>query len=170
MNPPPQPLNAVNVPNDASNSMPSVIQRLRRLPGMKNNPIAANADPASGHVEVCAVCCVPVTVCTVRLDEALADPGVTLAGAKLAVAPAGNPLIVNPTGLLNVPPLDATVTLNVVDPPGCTVCDEGEPVTPKSAGLRPVPERAIVCGDPSALSATDNVAVKLAADAGINVT
>ena len=34
----------------------------------------------------------------------------------------------------------------------------------------PVPVRLAICGDPVALSATDSVAEKLAADAGVNVT
>jgi hypothetical protein len=73
--------------------------------------------------------------------------------------------------LLNVPPLDVTVTLNAADPPGCTVWDAGvTPLTPKSAGATPLPERATVCGDPVALSATCSVALKLAADAGVKVT
>jgi len=37
-------------------------------------------------------------------------------------------------------------------------------------GATPVPVELAVCGDPVALSATDNVAAKLAADAGVKVT
>ena len=37
-------------------------------------------------------------------------------------------------------------------------------------GATPVPVKLAVCGDPDALSATDNVAAKPAADAGVNVT
>jgi hypothetical protein len=88
---------------------------------MKNNPIAAKADVASGHVELLAVCCVPVSVCTVSVEEPPADPGVTVEGEKLPVAPAGNPLKVNPTGLVNDPPFESTVTAKVVDAPGSTV-------------------------------------------------
>jgi hypothetical protein len=39
----------------------------------------------------------------------------------------------------------------------------------EAAGAVPVPVRVAVCGDPVALSATDNVAEKLVADAGVNV-
>ena len=39
-----------------------------------------------------------------------------------------------------------------------------------ATGAMPVPVRLAVCGDPVALSATDNVAEKLAAEAGVNVT
>jgi hypothetical protein len=60
--------------------------------------------------------------------------------------------------LLNVPPVESTVTAKVVDPPGATVCDAGVAFTPKSAGFRPLPVRATVCGEAAALSATDNVA------------
>jgi hypothetical protein len=37
-------------------------------------------------------------------------------------------------------------------------------------GAVPVPESDTVCGDPDALSATDNVAEKLTAEAGVKVT
>jgi hypothetical protein len=40
----------------------------------------------------------------------------------------------------------------------------------EATGAVPVPVRLAVCGDPEALSATDSVAEKLAADAGVNVT
>jgi hypothetical protein len=40
----------------------------------------------------------------------------------------------------------------------------------EATGAVPVPVRVEVCGDPLALSATESVAVKLAADAGVNVT
>ena len=40
----------------------------------------------------------------------------------------------------------------------------------EAAGAMPVPVKLEVCGDPVALSATDSVAEKLAADAGVNVT
>lgn len=170
LNPPLQPLSAVSVPSEASNSMASVIHRRRRLPGTKNNPTAARTGAASGHAELRAVCGVVVLVCTVRVEAPPSDPGVTLDGEKLPVAPAGSPLTVNATGFVNVPPTDVTVTENVVDPPGATDCDPGVALTVKSAGLIPLPERATVCGEPVALSANDSVAEKLAAEAGVNVT
>jgi hypothetical protein len=40
----------------------------------------------------------------------------------------------------------------------------------EATGAIPVPVRLAVCGDPEALSATDSVAAKPAADAGVNVT
>jgi hypothetical protein len=39
-----------------------------------------------------------------------------------------------------------------------------------ATGAIPVPLRFAVCGDPEALSATDSVAEKLAAEAGVKVT
>ena len=39
-----------------------------------------------------------------------------------------------------------------------------------TAGLVPVPVRVVVCGEPTALSATDKVAAKLVAEAGVKVT
>jgi hypothetical protein len=40
----------------------------------------------------------------------------------------------------------------------------------EAAGAVPVPVRDDVCGEPVALSATDNVAEKLTAEAGVKVT
>jgi hypothetical protein len=40
----------------------------------------------------------------------------------------------------------------------------------EAAGAVPVPVRVAVCGDPLALSATESVAVKLEAEAGVKVT
>ena len=46
--------------------------------------------------------------------------------------------------------------------------DSGE--LSKAAGAVPVPVRFAVCGAPEALSATDSVAEKVVAEAGVNVT
>jgi hypothetical protein len=40
----------------------------------------------------------------------------------------------------------------------------------EAAGAVPVPVNDTVCGEPEALSATDSVAEKLIAEAGVNVT
>jgi hypothetical protein len=40
----------------------------------------------------------------------------------------------------------------------------------EAAGAVPVPLKTAVCGDPNALSATESVAEKLAAEAGVKVT
>jgi hypothetical protein len=40
----------------------------------------------------------------------------------------------------------------------------------EATGAVPVPDRATVCGEPEALSATESVAEKLDAEAGVKVT
>jgi hypothetical protein len=106
--------------------------------------MAAMIGVAIGHTELCVACATVVSVCTVSVEEALCDPGMTLEGEKLPVAPVGSPSTVNPTALLNVPPLEVTTTLKDVDSPGKTVWAVGEPFTAKSAGDAPLPERATV--------------------------
>ena len=56
--------------------------------------------------------------------------------------------------------------------PGCTLCGAVGELTVKVGvtAAVPVPLSAVVCGEPDALSATESVAAKLAADAGVNVT
>jgi hypothetical protein len=68
--------------------------------------------------------------------------------------------------------VDATATVNVAVPPGEMVCDAGDTLTEKSGvgTAVPVPESVAVCGEPEALSATDSVALKVVAEAGVNVT
>ena len=84
------------------------IHLLCRLPGMKNNPSAANAGAASGHPTFAtAVCNVPVWIVSVEL--AGDPPGVKLVGWNVAVAPAGSPLAANATALLNDPFCGVTV-------------------------------------------------------------
>ena len=46
----------------------------------------------------------------------------------------------------------------------------GVSVAAGAAAAVPVPLSAVVCGEPDALSATESVAEKAAADAGVNVT
>jgi hypothetical protein len=60
----------------------------------------------------------------------------------------------------------------VASAPGCTVCGAVGELSVKvgATAAVPVPLRAVVCGEPEALSATDSVAVKLAAEAGVKVT
>jgi len=168
-NPPPHPVIAVTAPNDASSSTAMVIQRLRRLPGMKNRPSAASAGAASGHPTFnAAVCNVPVWIVSVEFAGEL--PGVTLAGWNVPVAPVGNPLTANVTALLNAPFCGVTVIVYIADPPAGIVCGPvGELMVNVGAG-DPVPFSVTVCGAPVALSATLSVAVRLAADAGVNVT
>ena len=49
-----------------------------------------------------------VGVATLRVELVPADPGVTLAGAKLAVAPEGRPVTLKLTALVKDPPCGAT--------------------------------------------------------------
>jgi hypothetical protein len=53
--------------------------------------------------------------------------------------------------------------------PGATVCDGVDELTVKLGAGLPVPFSVTVCGEPLALSATETVAVKLAAEAGVKV-
>jgi len=57
----------------------------------------------------------------------------------------------------------------VARPPGATVCVAGVATKAKSGGTVPVPVKALVCGEPAALSATDRVAVKLPVADGVKV-
>ena len=50
-----------------------------------------------------------LAVWTVKMEFAPAEPGVTLNGAKLAVAPVGKPLAVSVTALVKAPPCGATL-------------------------------------------------------------
>ena len=57
------------------------------------------------------------------------DP-LTEVGLNVPVAPVGNPLKVNPTEPVN-PPVAVTDGVNVVLPPGATLCEEGDDVRVK---------------------------------------
>jgi hypothetical protein len=50
------------------------------------------------------------------------------------------------------------------------VCGVVVELAVKVGAAVPVPLRPVVCGEPEALSATERVAEKVAADAGVNVT
>lgn len=91
-------------------------------------------------------------------------------GAKLAVAPAGNPATASVTALGKVPFVAETVIVNCAAAPGFTVCVFGEEVIEKLGAAIPVPLNATVCGEVLALSATERDAVKLAAETGVKVT
>ena len=68
-----------------------------------------------------------------------------------------------------VPVLDS-VAANAAEVVPVTVFGKDSDGVSEATGAMPVPVKLAVCGDPVALSATDNVAAKLAADAGVNVT
>jgi hypothetical protein len=91
-------------------------------------------------------------------------PGVMLAGAKLLVVPAGRPDTESAIALVKLPPTPIPTMVNwAIDPPAtANVC--GDPLSVKLLTEDvPVPLSVAVCGEPAALSATDSVAVKLAA-------
>lgn len=67
----------------------------------------------------------------VSVDWADAAPGVTLAGLKAQLAPAGRPEQPRVIGLLNAPPWAVTVAVNVADCPALTVMEPGEAPTEK---------------------------------------
>jgi hypothetical protein len=48
--------------------------------------------------------------------------------------------------------------------------DDGVSDAPGTSGAVPVPLTVTTCGDPEALSTTDNMAEKFAADAGVKLT
>lgn len=53
----------------------------------------------------------------------------------------------------------------------CEPLPEGKPeASVNEGGALPVPDKVTVCGEPAALSVTESVALKLAADAGVKVT
>jgi hypothetical protein len=68
-----------------------------------------------------------------------------------------------------VPVLDS-VAANAAEVVPVTVFGKATDGVREATGAMPVPVKLAVCGDPAALSATDSVAEKLAADAGVNVT
>lgn len=78
------------------------------MPGRKSRPSAARAGAASGHVRFLAVAVV-AAVWMVRVELAAALPGVTLDGAKVAVAPVGKPLAASETAPAKVPFCGVTV-------------------------------------------------------------
>jgi len=153
--------------------MPIVIQQRLRLPGRKKMPISASTGAASGHRRLfagSALAIAEVWMVSVELADVL--PGVTEAGEKLAVAPVGSPLTAKVTAFENVPFCGVTAMVYVAEPPGCTVCGAVGELRVKVGvtAAVPVPVSAVVCGEPDALSATESVAAKLVADAGVNVT
>jgi hypothetical protein len=67
-------------------------------------------------------------------------------------------------------PVFDSVAANAVEVVAVGVLGNGSDAVNDAAGAVPVPVRDEVCGDPVALSATDRVAVKLVAEAGVKVT
>jgi hypothetical protein len=163
--PPPHPLIAVSVARDANSSSVSVIQRRRRR-GMISRPTMASAGIPNRH---CFNAAVDNAVLMVSVDVAGELPGVTEAGVKDAVAPAGSPLAENVTVLENDPLTGVTEMVKLAVPPRVTVCEVLVELTVKLGAAVPVPLRVTVWGEPAALSATLRAAAKIAADDGVNV-
>ena len=75
-----------------------MIQRLRRLPGTKNSPMQPRTGTANGHaVPVMAAVVTGAAVWMVICEVAPVEPGVTVGGANVAVAPGGSPVAVRVT-------------------------------------------------------------------------
>jgi hypothetical protein len=111
-----------------------------------------------------------VWMVSVELADVL--PGVIDAGEKVGVAPVGSPMAASVTGLEKAPFCAATVMVYWALEPGWMVCGVVVELTVKVGVTAevPVPLSALVCGEPDALSATESVAEKVAADAGVKVT
>jgi len=67
-----------------------------------------------------------------------------------------------------VPVLDS-VAASAAEVVPTVVLEKASEAVNEAAGAVPVPVRDAVCGEPVALSATESVAVKLAAEAGVKV-
>jgi hypothetical protein len=67
-------------------------------------------------------------------------------------------------------PVLESVADNAADVVPVTVFGKGTDGVSDATGAIPVPVKLEVCGEPEALSATDRVAEKLAAEAGVKVT
>jgi hypothetical protein len=165
-NPPPQPVNAVMAPKDASAKTPHIARLTRRL-GINSNPMKARVGGIKGQSNPPAIV-LPVWMVRVELADAL--PGVTETGLKLAVAPAGRPVAESVTTPEKTPFCGVTAMEYVAMPPCVTVWVGFVVVTANVGVALPVPLSAIRWGEPNALSATLKVPLKLAAEAGVKVT
>jgi hypothetical protein len=85
-------------------------QRRGRLSVRKKKPRAANIGALADHGTV-RNSANPVAVWMVSTDVAPAAPGVTVDGAKVAVAPLGSPVTVKLTAVVKVPPCGVAATL-----------------------------------------------------------
>jgi hypothetical protein len=171
MKPPPQPLSAAPAPRQVSAIAAKRSQRRRARRASTKNQNSGRVKAARGHLRPrlrAAVCeaAVWMVICVVA-DEL---PGVTELGANVAVAPVGRPLAAKVIEPGKVPFCAVAVMVYCADPPDWMVCDAVVELSVKVGADTPVPLSVAVCGEFAALSDTDNVAVKLAADAGVKVT
>jgi hypothetical protein len=110
------------------------ICKRRRFLQPKQHSASASAEPGSSGLELRGSAAVVVAVFTVSVVEATPPDGVTVCGAKLHEAPAGNPEQVKETAELK-PYRGVTETMAVPLCPPVTVSDAGEPATEKSGGI-----------------------------------
>lgn len=169
-NPPPQP-ESVTAASDASMRIARVAHlRLCRMV-LRNNQNSGSIASDATHADRSPVDVAVAAVCTVSCEVADEEPGETDAGWNAAVAPGGSPLAERVTALGKVPFCAATVMVYCALPPAVMVCVAvlDERVNVGIGGAVPVPLSATDCGEPVALSVTETVALKLAAEAGVKV-
>jgi hypothetical protein len=106
---PPQPLTAVTMAiRRSARRLPA--QRRGRLSVRKKKPRTANTGALADHGAVRNSADL-AAVWMVSTDVAPAAPGVTVDGAKIAVAPVGSPTTVKLTAVVNAPPCGVVATL-----------------------------------------------------------
>lgn len=101
-------------------------------------------------------------------EEPQALVPVVMAKSARLVPPIVMPLIVSAA----LPVLESVANCAVLVAPvtAVKVSVAGVSAATGAAAAVPVPLKVVVCGEPEALSATERVAEKVAADAGVNVT
>ena len=137
--------------------------------------VAVCGDPAALSVTVTVALKVPVVVgekiTRIRqLPPAASElPQVFVVTKLPAPVPESAMLVIASAAL---PVLESVIDCPALTLPDCVlkVSDVGERAATGAVGAVPVPVRATVCGDPVALSATESVAEKLAAEAGLKIT
>src|SRR5579863_5520495 len=94
----------------------------------------------------------------VKIVGAPPDPGLTVGGLKVAVAPAGRPLADMVTTLLNAPPSGGTVTGMVTKPPSATETGVAGATTVYAASIVSVTADEL---EPSKMALPEKTAVTL---------
>src|SRR5579863_6219546 len=115
-------------PATSSRSLPRHSFRQRRNGSMKSRAMTGVAiGQRLGRTRPAVA-----AVVTVSVEFPLSDPGVTVGGLKVPVAPAGNPETLSVTAFVKPLPTPVTVMGYVAEPPGLMDCDGGVAVTLKS--------------------------------------
>jgi len=132
--PPPDPPlpHPLNKPSPPKPTITTSINNRRRFLNPKQQTATAIAAPGNRAPEPRRTSAVDEDVATVSVVEVVPG-GVTVAGEKLHVAPAGSPEQLNETAALN-PLAGVTVTVVVPLPPADTLIEPGEAATEKLAG------------------------------------